>query len=840
MMRPTHKRAPQSLISSWPCLRRLCGLWLYLWLGCLLVAPCQARVVGLVFDDSGSMSSIFERADFAAQLLVAALNEGDQLYVVRLNGDNAQVNGPITLANRQSFIDQIRQWQKTNSGTPYEPLDGMLAKLVAVTPPNEEASLLVITDGGFDSDAARTPGALGQRYLQLKSAFKGKNLAAHFVLLSDGTIDQQIEQQGIRPKLLEIFNGNSQIGRVEVDRNKDIFPALRDVITQLYGTDANRSQAVVDLQGSRIRLKPPFSINRLVIAIADERGGALPRFQSANFALKQTPPSLLQPTIGNYKANVYHLQPTQALLPGATYELNFDRALPPETQVLFDSGLDLQLSFFSNGQPLKPDSRGRLVVTRNTPLEVRATLIDRLNPKVQQVDFSALPQDPVFTLSPQGQQNRAMTLNKPQNHASAQVTYTQPGLYGLAVEARYPGFVIVRAQDVRIEVQTVQPIQLSLKAERRDGCTNCKPDEAHATFTTQPGQRDLFAIAIQADRAPEAAPYRLELVDPLPAGVRLLLPDGRSALSGGNRVTDTLTLQPGQKVTALLQYDATYRDRTPHTPRLRLTPTRPDWQGKADLSLTLQPQAPQLAFREAGHTGTDPNQPFQLPVTELGHNQGAFFVAEQALRELDLGLLTLSSPTLNMRAMLEGPDRLRIVPGKNWWCDCLTAAGDHAYTLDYRDPKTGQSARFSGKITLQDVPWWEKCWQEILLLLLVLLTLLKIICLLRTDRFPASSRLIVTQNKQIVKRIRLHSFWSTLLSCRNERRRTIGLELHATPNGANIAFNSKIPPTLYYEATGERLTEIFENAPQRPAPWHWGDTLKDDQSRMIYELKKTP
>lgn len=815
--------------------------WLY-WVGLLAVllfSPCQARVVGLVFDDSGSMSSLFDRAKFAAQLLVATLNEGDQLYIARLNGDNARINGPITLANRQPFIDGIRQW-RPDGGTPYQPLDDMLAKLVAVTPSGEEASLLVITDAGFDSDAARTPSVLGQRYLQLKSAFKGKNLAAHFVFLSDGNTTQSVEQQGIRPKLLEIFNGNSQVGKVDIDRSKDIFPELRDVITQLYGTDANRSQAVVDVQGSRIRLKPPFSISRLIVAVADERGGALPRFQSANFALKQTPPSLLQPTIGSYKANVYHLQPTQALLPGAAYELNFDRALPPETQVLFDSGLDLQLSFFSNGQALKPDSRGRLVVTRNTPLEVRATLIDRLNPKAQQVDFSTLPQDPVFTLNRQGSQSRPMGLNKPQNYASAQVSYAQPGVYTLAVEARYPGFVIVRAQDVQIEVQTVQPIQLSLKAERRDGCANCKPDEGRATFTTQPGQYDVFAIHVQADKAPEAAPYRLELTEALPAGVRLLLPDGRTALSGATVTTDSLTLQPGQKVTVLLQYDASYRDRKPHVVHLRLTPTRPDWQGKAELTLTLQPQTPQLVLREAGHTGADQSQPFRLLVTELGSKQGVFVIAEQALRELDPALLTVSSDTLPFTAVREGPDKLRIIPGKNWWCDCLTTTGNHAFTLDYRDPKTQQSARLTGQITLLDVPWWEKCWQEILLLLLMLLTLLKIICLLRTDRFPASSRLIVTQNKQIVKRVRLHSFWSTLLSCRNERRRVIGLELHATPNGAGIVFNPRIPPTLYYEATGERLAEVFENTRQRPAPWHWGDILKDDQSRLLYELKKTP
>ena len=226
-------------------------------------------------------------------------------------------------------------------------------------------------------------------------------------------------------------------------------------------------------------------------------------------------------------------------------------------------------------------------------------------------------------------------------------------------------------------------------------------------------------------------------------------------------------------------------------------------------------------------------------MTELGSKQGVFVIAEQALRELDLSLLTVSSDTLHFRAQLEAPDKLRLIPLKNWWCDCLTAPGDHTFTLDYRDPKTAQSARFTGRVTLLDVPWWEKCWQEILLLLLALLTLLKIICLLRTERFPSHSRLVEIRGKTIQRRIRLHSMWASFWSCRDERRWVIGLELHATPNGAKIIFSRNIPQTLYYEATGDRLVQVFEDSQQRPVAWHWEDVLRNDQNGLSYVLKKT-
>ncbi|MBK8177292.1 MAG: hypothetical protein IPK66_19190 [Rhodospirillales bacterium] len=58
--------------------------------GLALALPCQARVVGLVLDDSGSMAPIFERAQFATQLLVSVLDPDDRLYLVRLNGDGGR------------------------------------------------------------------------------------------------------------------------------------------------------------------------------------------------------------------------------------------------------------------------------------------------------------------------------------------------------------------------------------------------------------------------------------------------------------------------------------------------------------------------------------------------------------------------------------------------------------------------------------------------------------------------------------------------------------------------------------------------------------------------------
>jgi len=394
--------------------------------GLALALPGHARVVGLVLDDSGSMRPIFERAQFAAQLLVSVLDADDRLYLVRLNGDGGQVSGPLDLGDRPALLAHIRdRWQALrNNPTPYAPLEAALAALIAAARPGEEARLLAITDGEFTDPPLVAD--LRQRIAAHQDAFRGKNLAVHFVALHhQRDVRAVIAAQGVRDALLTTFNGSPDSGRIDIERAQTVFPELRRAITELYGVDAEQRGTVVRLDAQHLHLHPPFSIRRLVVAVADERGHEPARFQAASFALRPNPPPQFQPATALHRANVYHLQPAQPLLPGADYQLTFDRPLPPDTQVLFDSGLDLELRFFVHGQPVTPDAQGRLMIAQDAPLEVRATLIDRLNPQASPVLLSTLPQTPVFTLSA-GPRSQPMTLNPARNDAHADVRYATP------------------------------------------------------------------------------------------------------------------------------------------------------------------------------------------------------------------------------------------------------------------------------------------------------------------------------------------------------------------------------------------------------------------------------
>jgi hypothetical protein len=150
-------------------------------------------VVGILFDDSGSMASRIQLPTFGAQLLVSTLdgrNGQDRLFTLRLSqaiavmgtggditakdlppggvtADNVAQwvsrRGPslaytaediATDAAQQATMDKMaRQWARAGGNTPYEPVEILLDRLTSETKPGEDAVLVVLTDGQFNTPA---------------------------------------------------------------------------------------------------------------------------------------------------------------------------------------------------------------------------------------------------------------------------------------------------------------------------------------------------------------------------------------------------------------------------------------------------------------------------------------------------------------------------------------------------------------------------------------------------------------------------------------------------------------------------------------------------------------
>ena len=84
------RSGPERPRRAWRWLMGGHAVWVGLLLWCLGGAV-QARVVGLVFDDSGSMGQQIQKALFAAQIVLGSLEAHDRLFVVRLNGGGGRI-----------------------------------------------------------------------------------------------------------------------------------------------------------------------------------------------------------------------------------------------------------------------------------------------------------------------------------------------------------------------------------------------------------------------------------------------------------------------------------------------------------------------------------------------------------------------------------------------------------------------------------------------------------------------------------------------------------------------------------------------------------------------------
>lgn len=336
----------------------------------------------------------------------------------------------------------------------------------------------------------------------------------------------------------------------------------------------------------------------------------------------------------------------------------------------------------------------------------RATLVDRLAAGgAQAVDFARLSRDPTFTLQ-EGQRSQAMTVYREKSYAAADLRYAQPGQYTLTVVASYPGFVTRRAQDVTVDVLATQDLALSLNAHRRLDCADCAPNQARLPYTDRADPVEVFAIQAQAEGAPGTGDYILTLGAPLPEGISVRLPNGQ-ALTG---TSAQFPLQPGQPAMLRLQYDRAYRAAQPVPVQLRLRPVQSLWQGEARMDLRLIPVVGAVDLRAAGHTGPDPQAPLVLPVTALNPGQGVYVQALHLLDPLDLEQLSISSDQAPFALALAGGDWVLVQPQKRWGCDCFTPSGEQSFTLDYRNARTGQQARYQGRVILTRGPWWAVCW----------------------------------------------------------------------------------------------------------------------------------
>lgn len=302
-------------------------------------ANAAGRVVGILFDDSGSMSGRLNLPAFGAQLLVSSLDGvvgQDSLFTVRLSTFEKEVlkgNSKVgriargqktfspdyirsllesqteglprkeeiqTLQAQQKTIDSIReQWPVPVNATPYEPLEILLEQLARAARPDQNVFLIVVTDGEFDRDKLAGPDAsypsedyLRRIYSNYEARFAGR-LRVEFLLISDigpkgQRLRSSVETQKVRDTLLSVFNKSTPVpgAPTDGDHNVSSVPELvreiQNIIASISATNRSDRSEVTKLVDKSIHIRSPFSISRLISIANGPVGDGAPIITSNN------------------------------------------------------------------------------------------------------------------------------------------------------------------------------------------------------------------------------------------------------------------------------------------------------------------------------------------------------------------------------------------------------------------------------------------------------------------------------------------------------------------------------------------------------------------------------
>ena len=268
-----------------------------------LCGVSQARVVALLYDDSGSMADKQRLANFSAQLLTSTLDgrENEDKYFTAKMDDFTKIarekNFEITLddiknsvkpsnisneTQIQNRINEIRtDWLAVGQNTPHHQITGLIDRIVENQASGEEAYLIILTDGEMSEIDINQFRDLMELY---KERLKGP-LRVDYLLIGpdsltstkddavDRTVGDAVEEQGIRKVLLEVLNGNANIGRTDIYNSDDMFQAIKDIIARIGGTKASSLERYVNRSGNKVTVDAPLAIKRLVSVSLSRLGG---------------------------------------------------------------------------------------------------------------------------------------------------------------------------------------------------------------------------------------------------------------------------------------------------------------------------------------------------------------------------------------------------------------------------------------------------------------------------------------------------------------------------------------------------------------------------------------
>jgi hypothetical protein len=845
------------------------------------------KLVGVVFDDSGSMEDRTNLPVFGIQMLAASLTRSDQLYgmtfkqFLGINGGRSGVDA-ATMANparlrdymtqfsltdvnaQQRTINAIKKWAiRPNVGTPFDPVIVMLAFLAQSATTDDDVHLFVFTDGGFDG--ALDKAGIARNIDILKRNTKAKNLTVHFLaFVANQAEEDKIRAQGIADLLDKTINTNKIAGFENVFYARD-FSGLRkqmiDTIARISETEleeAQRKSSIVTRSGSKFVVNSPVTITKVVVISTATDAKDFPQIRGkppnipagsellAEMEYKDSPQKLRGTDGQLWKAKITHLDPHPALPANKEFTIEFDRQLTAQTTVLFRTDMTIEWSVFDtkgNAVPAEPD--GTVTLSADQDYEVHAHIQDK-DSGLGPASFQNLPPEADFTMSrldPRGRTQRSrMQIDKPNDRATSKLRYDAPQTEEVSVSIVMPGFVTARSRAIKIKVIRSN-IDITLTPKPLVQCPNCSSSGVELKLTPAAPWTPVMGVTARAVAREKGVDGKVvfTLADPLPTGVRVQVP-AAGAILQGTKTEFELPLSAVNPVELTFELDGSFLGTMPDGYKAKLSAKAANpliGSGGAVFDLRPRPEDAELVF--AGTTdGAVGDTPFRVKPDALDGKAGFYVRVLRPLGTPELKDFNVSIAGLAVDpAQQQNKDILLVKPLPRAWCNCFVSSGRYDIDVRFRNA-TGQEASLNGAMFIEEITPWERfilCLWLIIGVIAILYFIWGVYRFVNSSRFPRRSRILVYPPRKriegVPKRLArrpwpwIKPFLVPFLR-QDERCRIEGLSLEAGPGCVRI-----LPKgaggydNIRRGAEARPIAHYFRDGIKDPLELFWGERLEE-------------
>lgn len=845
----------------------------------------HSRIVGIVFDDSGSMAPHVNLPAFGAQLLISTLDgrvDKDRLFTASLNQKNISRQQDIrTRDKHQSLINTIRKnWSTADGNTPYTNVDLMLRKLIEEQKQGEELYFILISDGQFFNpdieldELHELQDQLAASYRQMVAAAKGP-VRVDYLLIAPGEKSaeniQKIESEGVRSRMLSAFNGAPKDGSYDVTSFSTLLSALKDIIARVSNTDRSVKGSTVQIKDNTVTLTSPFSVSRIITVGASDNEVGPPKpvetsFQSVNqidlnSRMQGKDQHAGWDRVFSGLTTHFPLQP--ALAPG-THSIVYDRLIGDEIFLLFETDATIRLIITDiSGNEVNKDAAGNYILTLGGDYKFQAKVYSSIGGMAEPVEFSSLATDSGFSTivtSPRNAlSNFSLKRDEANSFAFVDFVPTELGLHSAKGSLRLPGFVSPASLPITYEVKNFNAdLDIVIDPTLEDNGL------AIHTVTGSPDAELIATARIQTSGLNESGEIELELQQE--DNIYFLGNSNGISLSAAD-----LSITDGEPIEVHIWAKSSWKPRSKTDLLGRkmtlVSKMLPPHLGEQSASFIIKATIPEAQIVPTDHVQ---DQSGEIPLFISGENLTSN--KDESKRGLvgSIGFNYYLSNNIHPAAaenfsVSGGPsflvdwsvgysdNSINVAPNSIFWCHCFLWLfnGKHPVEINFTGAQGLQTASSFGDMSLLvQISSKERnlsCLWNLLMMLLVIYLIGWIITCIKTQRFPAHSGLKIQKDNEIPRYLDLRGTNLTLLKsllwifrgAPHEVARLEGLALKARSGGATLLIAESDPQTQP-DSLGETLVEYLEyhqSQTELRVGWYETFSRKNDKHRIMILLK---